>query len=163
MKRHFCFRIVLEKWLYLLGKLMYWYFTCRKNMNLTVLGIPERSEAEPFYNLIENQKVLWEALVWVQFSSVAQSCPTLCNPVNHSMPGFSLHHQLLDSAQFHVHRVSDAIQPSHPLSSPSPPALNLSQYLGLFKWVSSSHQVAKVLELQLQHQCLQWTPRTDLL
>ena len=65
--------------------------------------------------------------------------------------------------QTHVHRVSDAIQPSHPLLSPSPPALNLSQHQGLFKWVSSSHQVAKVLEFQLQHQSLQWTPRTDLL
>ena len=67
------------------------------------------------------------------------------------------------SIQTHVHRASDAIQPSHPLSSPSPPALNLSQHQGLFKWVSSSHQMAKVLEFQLQHQSLQWTPRTDLL
>ena len=65
--------------------------------------------------------------------------------------------------QIHVHQVGDAIQPSHPLSSPSPPALNLSQHQGLFWWVSSSHQVAKVLELQLQHQSFQWTPRTDLL
>ena len=64
--------------------------------------------------------------------------------------------------QTHVHWVGDAIQPSHPLSSPSPPSLNLSQHQGIFKWVSSSHQVAKVLEFQLQHQSFQWTPRTDL-
>ena len=71
-------------------------------------------------------------------------------------------HQLPESTQNHVHWVGDAIQPSHPLSSPSPPAFNLSQHQGLFKWVSSSHQVAKVLEFQLQHQSFQWTPRTDL-
>ena len=89
--------------------------------------------------------------------------PILCDPVNHSTLGLPVHHQLLESTQTHVHRVDDAIQPSHPLLSPSPPTLNLSQYQGLFKWVSSSHQVAKVLELQLQHQSFQWTPRTDLL
>ena len=87
----------------------------------------------------------------VQFSSVAQSCPTLCNPMNHSMPGFHVHHQLLESTQTHVHRVGDAIQPSHPLSSPSPPAPNPFQHQGLFQWVNSSHEVAKVLEFQLQH------------
>ena len=97
------------------------------------------------------------------FSSVAQSCPTLCNPMNHSMPRLPVHHQLPESTQTHVHRVCDAFQPSHPLSSPSPPALNLSQHQGLFQWVSSWHQVAKVLEFQLQHQSLQWTPRTNLL
>ena len=70
-----------------------------------------------------------------------------------------IHHQLPESAQIHVHWVSDAIQPSHPLLSPSPPALNLSQHQGLFKWVSSLHQVAKLLELQLQHQSFQWTPK----
>ena len=99
----------------------------------------------------------------VQFSSVAQSCLTLCNPMNHSMPGLPVHHQLLEFTQTHVHWVGDAIQPSHPLSSPSPPAPNPSQHQGLFQWVSSSHQVAKVLEFQLQHQSFQWTPRTDLL
>ena len=85
----------------------------------------------------------------VQFSSVAQSCPTLCDPMNRSTPGLSLHHQLPEFTQTHVHRVSDAIQPSHPLSSPSPPALNPSQHQGLCQWVNSSHEVAKVLELQL--------------
>ena len=94
----------------------------------------------------------------VQFSSVTQSCSTLCNPMNHSTPGLPVHHQLPESTQTHVHWVGDAIQPSHPLSSPPPPALNLSQHQGLFKWVSSSHKVAKVLEFQLQHQSLQWTP-----
>ena len=86
----------------------------------------------------------------VQFSSVAQSCLTLCNPMNHSTPGLPVHYQLLESTQTHVHWVGDAIQPSHPLSAPSPPAFNLSQHQGLFKWVSSLHQLAKVLELQLQ-------------
>ena len=103
------------------------------------------------------------SIIVVQFSSVPQSCLTICNPVNHSMPGLPVYHQLPESTQTHVHWVSDAIQPSHPLSSPSPPALNLSQHQGLFKWVSPLHQVAKVLEFQLHHQSLQWTPRADLL
>ena len=100
---------------------------------------------------------------FIQLSSVAQLCLTLCDAVNCSMPGLPVHHQLPESTQTHVHWVSDAIQPSQPLSSPSPPALNLSQHQGLFKWVSSSHQIAKVLEFQLQHQFYQWTPRTHLL
>ena len=93
---------------------------------------------------------------WFQIISVAESCPTLWDPTNRSTPGLPVHHQLLESTQTHVHRVGDAIQPYHPLSSPSPPALNLSQHQGLFKWVSSLHQVAKVLEFQLQHQSFQW-------
>ena len=99
----------------------------------------------------------------IQFTSVAQSCPTLCDPMDYSTPGLPVHHQLLEFTQAHVHWVGDAIQPSHPLSSPSSPAFNLSQHQGLFKWVSSSHQVAKVLEFQFQHQAFQWTFRTDLL
>ena len=99
----------------------------------------------------------------IQFSSVTQSCLIFCDPMNCSMPGLTVHHQLPESTQTHVHWVGDAIQPSHPLSSPSPPALNLSQHQGHFQWVSSSHQVAEVLEFQLQHQSFQWTPRTDLL
>ena len=91
----------------------------------------------------------------VQFSSVARSCPTLCNPMNHSTPGLPVHYQLPESTQTHVHRVSDAIQPSHPLFPPSPPALNLPQHQGLFQEVNSSHQVAKLLEFQLQHQSFQ--------
>ena len=98
-----------------------------------------------------------------EFSSVAQSCPTLCDPMNRSTPGLPVHHQLLEFTQTHIHWVGDAIQPSHPLSSPSPRALSLSQHQGLFKWVSSSHQVAKVPEFQLQHQSFQWIHRTDLL
>ena len=94
-------------------------------------------------------------LSWfLQFSSVAQSYLTLCDPMNCSMPGLPVHHQLLEFTQTHVHWVGDAIQPSHPLSSPSSPAPNPSQHQGLFKWVSSSHEVAKVLEFQLQHQFL---------
>ena len=77
----------------------------------------------------------------VQFSSVTQSCLTLCDPMNHSTLGLPVHHQLLEATQTHVHWVGDAIQPSHLLSSPSPPALNLSQHQGLFQWISSSHQV----------------------
>ena len=100
---------------------------------------------------------------FTQFSSVAQSCPTLCDPMNCSTPGLPGHHQLLESTQTHVHWVGDAIQPSHPLSSPSPPALNLSQHQDLFQSVSSLHQVAKVLEFQLQHQAFQWIFRTDFL
>ena len=100
-------------------------------------------------------------LTSVQFNSVTQSCLTLCDPMNCSTPGLLVHHQLLESTQTHVHRVGDAIQSSHPLSSPSPPALTPSQHQGLFQWVSSSHEVAKVLEFQLQHQSLQWTSRTD--
>ena len=98
-----------------------------------------------------------------QFSSVAQLCLILCHPMDCSRPGFPVRHYLPELTQTHVHRVSDVIQPSHPLSSPSPPAFNLSQHQGLFKWVSSSHQVAKVLEFQLQHQSYRWTTRTDLL
>ena len=84
-----------------------------------------------------------------QIRSVAQSCPTLCDPMNHSTPGLPVHHQLPAFTQTNVHRVSDAIQPSHPLSSPSPPAPNPSQHQSLFQWVNSSHEVAKVLEFQL--------------
>ena len=82
--------------------------------------------------------------IYTQFSSV-QSRPTLCDPMNRSTPGLPVHHQLPEFTQTHVHRVGDAIQPSHPLSSPSPPAFNLSKHQGLFHWVISSHQVAKVL------------------
>ena len=110
-------------------------------------------------------KLLKTLLLWgsVRFSSVTQLCPTLCNPMNCSMPDLRVHHKLPESTQTHVHCVGDAIQPSHPLSSPPPPDFNLSQHQCLFKWVTSSHQVAKVLEFQLQHQSFQGTLRTDLL
>ena len=92
-----------------------------------------------------------------------QSCPTLCSLVDCSTPGFPVLRHLPKLAQTHVHRVSDAIQPFHPLLSLSPPAPHPSQHQGLFQWVNSSHEVAKVLEFQLQHQSFQWTPRTNLL
>ena len=82
--------------------------------------------------------------------------------MNCSTPGLPVHHQLPEFTQTHVHWVSDAIQPSHPLSSPSPPAPSPSQHKGLFQWVNSSHEVAKVLEFQLQHQSFQWTPRREM-
>ena len=100
---------------------------------------------------------------FIQFSSVTQLCPITCNPMDCSMPGLPVHHQLLKFTQTHVHWVGDAIQPSHPLSSPSPPAFNILQHEGLFKWVTFSHQVTKLLEFQLQHQSFQWIFRTDLL
>ena len=102
---------------------------------------------------------------WVNqsVSSVIQSCLILCNPMDCSTQGLLVHHQLLEFTQTHVHWLGDAIQPAHPLLSASPPAFNLSQHQGLFKWEGSSHQVAKGLEFQLQHQSFQWTPRTDLL
>ena len=84
-----------------------------------------------------------------QIRSVAQSCPTLCDPMNRSMPGLPVHHQLPEFTETYVHRVSDAIQPSHPLSSPSPLAPSPSQHQSLFQLVNSSHEVAKVLEFQL--------------
>ena len=95
--------------------------------------------------------------------SVAKWCLTLCDPMDCSTPDFALFHYLLEFAQIHVHWVCDAIQSSHPLSSPSPPAFNLFQHQGLLQRVSSSHQVAKVLELQLQHQSFQWVFRIDFL
>ena len=99
----------------------------------------------------------------VQFSSVTQSCPILCSPMKRSMLGLPVHQQLLKFTQTHVHWVSDAIEPSHPLWSPSPPVFNLSEHQVLLKRVSYSHQVAKILTFQLQHQSFQWTPRTDIL
>ena len=90
-----------------------------------------------------------QASVGQSVSSVAQSCPTLCHTMNRSTPGLPVHHQLPEFTQTHVHRVSDAIQPAHPLASPSPPAPNPSQHQGLFQGVNSSHEVAKVLEFQL--------------
>ena len=109
---------------------------------------------------------VWHGLcMWSDlcYCSGAQSCPTLCDPMDCSTPGFPVHHYLSEFAQTLVHWVCDAIQPSHLLSSPSPPAFNLSQKLGLFQWVGSSHQVAKVLELQFQYQSFQWIFRVDFL
>ena len=107
--------------------------------------------------LWENKFALFKPPSWWDFAtaasdqirSVTQSCPTLCDLMNRSTPGLLVHHQLPEFTQTHVHRVSDAIQPSHPLSSPSPLAPNPSQHQSLFQWVNSSHEVAKVLEFQL--------------
>ena len=101
--------------------------------------------------------------VSVQFNSVAQLCPTLCNPMDCSTPGLPVHHQLPEFTSTHVHWVGDAIQPSHPLSSPSHPTLSLSQHQGLFHLVTSSHQVANVLKFQLQPQSFQWMFRADFI
>ena len=98
---------------------------------------------------------LYVCISSVQFSSATHLRLTLCDPMDCSTPGFPVHHQLLELRQTHAHQVGDAIQPSHPLSSPSPPAFNLSQHQGLFQRVTSLHQVAKVLEFQLQHQSFQ--------
>ena len=110
----------------------------------------DKSLQEP----INEEKILVSIMINfpIQFSLVTQSCPTLCDPVDCSMPGFPVHHQLPKLTQTRVHRISDAIQPSHPLLSPSLPAFNLSQSQGLFQGVSSSYQVAKEFQFQLQHQ-----------
>ena len=108
----------------------------------------------------QNKSLIFNTLS--QFSSVAQSCPLFATlGLQYSRP--PVHHQLSEFTHAHVHWVGDAIQPSHSLSSPSPPALNFSQHQGLFKWVSSLHQMAEVLEFQLQHQSFWWTLRTNLL
>ena len=106
----------------------------------------------------ENDKpfFFYFALSSVRFSSVAQLCLTLCDPMDWSTLGLPDHHQLPESTQTHVHWVSNAIQPSHTLSSPSPPALDLSQHQGLFQWVSSSHQVAKVSQSLLKEVSTFW-------
>ena len=116
------------------------------------LSIMASKQTGPFHDLVVNY-----------CCSVTQSCPTLCNLIDCSTPVFPVLPHLLKFAQTHVHRISDVIQPSHPVSPPSPPALNLSQHQGLFQWIGSSHQVAQVLELQLQHPvlpvnigCKQW-------
>ena len=116
--------------------------------------------------LSSSAQSLFSEQAWQCFqsvSSVAQSFPTLCDPMNCSTPGLPVHHQHPEFIQTHVHRVSDAIQPSHPLSSPSPPAPNPSQDQGLFQRVNSSHELAKVLEFQLQLQSFQLTARIGLL
>ena len=106
------------------------------------------------------QSQIWLSMHTLQFSSVVSDCLW---PMGCSMPGLPIHHQLLEFTQTHVNWVGDAIQPSHSMLSPSPPTFNFSQHQGLFKWVISSHQVAKVLELQCQHHSFQWIFRTDFL
>ena len=148
------------------------YLCCIWNFMLTIIEGEIRPCFKDICDLVPRTcghldfGVKWTVWLWfssVQFSSVTQSCPTLWDPMSHRMPGLPVHHQLPESTQTYVHWIGDAIQTSRPLSSPSPPALNLSVHQGLFQWASSLHQVAKVLEFQLQHQSFQWTPRTDLL
>ena len=121
------------------------------------ISFKKRSKAR----LVPSQK--WTTYYWFSSVQFSRSVVSICDPMNCSTPGLPVHHKLPEFTQTHVLRVGDAIQPSHPLSSPSPPAPNPSQHQGLFQWVNSSHQVAKVLEFQPQHQSFQWTPRTDLL
>ena len=128
-----------------------------KILQVNTLEVPKESVSV----ITLTEEVLASLTDW-HCCSVAKSCLTLCDPMDCRQPGFPVLHHLPKLAQTHVHWVGDAIQPSHPLLSPSP-ALNLSQHQGLFTWVSSSHQVAKVLKFQLQHQSFQWIFRTDLL
>ena len=137
---------------------------CKEELKSLLMKVKEESENVGLnLNTQKTKIVAFSPTSSVQFSSVTQSYLTLCYPMDHSTPGFSVHHQLLELTQTHVHWVSDAIQPSHPLSLPCPPAFSLSQHLGLFQWVRSSHQVAKILEFQLQHQSFQWIFRIDFL
>ena len=122
--------------------------------------ILEKLTLHPNFSFFYLFTLYWSS---VQFSSVAQLCLTLCDSMDCRTPRLPVHHQLPEIGQTHVHWVGDYIQPSNPGLSASPPTFSLSQHRGLFQWVSLSHQVAKVLEFQLQHQSLQWTLRTDLL
>ena len=142
------------------GILESWSWDCKSISNTTLMAeneeelksllMKEKEESEKVglkFSLRELK--LWHLVPSVQFSSVTQSCLTLCNPMNCNTPGLPVHHQLPEFTQTHIHWVGDAIQSSHPLSSPSPPAPNSSQHQCLFQWVNSSHEVAKVLEFQL--------------
>ena len=125
-------------------------FSDQGSLVLTVFCYSLVSDSFEHYRLC-----ILENISSVQFSSIAQLYSTLCDPKSCSTPVFPVHHQLPEVTQTYVPRVSNAIQPSHPLLPPSPSALSLSQYQGLFQWVSSLHQVAKVLEFQLQYQSFQ--------
>ena len=106
---------------------------------------------------------MYEYINYLHSCLVANLCPTPCNPIGCNTPGRPVPLHLTEFTQTHIHWVSDAIQPSHPLSSPSPPTFNLFQHQGLFQYISSSHQVAKVLEFQLRHESFQWIFRVDFL
>ena len=126
-----------------------------------LMKVKEESEKSGLRLNIQKTKIMSSSLT--QFSSVAQSCLTLCDPMNRSTSGLPVHHQLPELTQTHIHWVRDALQPSHPLSSPSPSAPNPSQHQSLFQWVNLSHEVAKVLKFQLWHHSFQRNPRVDLL
>ena len=142
-------------------------FSLQKLWGESFLGLPALGKCRHSFSVQSLPLLLRGYLFYLkypsQFSSVVQSCLTLCDPMNHSTPGLPVHHQLPEFTQTHVRWVGDAIQPPRPLSSLSPPAPNPSQHQGLFQWVNSLHEVAKVLEFQLQHLSFQQTPRTDLL
>ena len=125
---------------------------------------PSQHQSFPMSQLFAFQcKSLWKVSSCSCCCSVANQCPTLCDPMDSSTLGFPVLHYLPELAQLHIHWVSDAIQPSHPLSPSSPPAFSLSQHQGLFQWAGSSCQVAQVLELQFQYQFFQWLFRVDFL
>ena len=154
-------------WAWVTGRGEEYYRICNK---LTLFNYTNRLQRSlilllDFYFYTDGLILLFKIkLEGNQFSSLqVLSHVWLCDPMDCSTPGLSVHHQLLEFTQTHVHWVGEAIQPSHSLSSPSPPAFNLSQHQGVFKWVRSLHQVAEVLEFQLQHQFFQWTFRADLL
>ena len=157
MHSHFISQLNLFKITLLIVKLLFFlisFFSDWNNiysyLNLWIL---------PRYKLCDTR----DLFIFVDVQLLSQLCLILCNPMNCSTPGFPVLHSLLEFAQTDVHWISDAIQSSHPLLPPSPLALNLSQHQGLFQWVSSSHQVAEVLELQLQHQSFQWLFRVGFL
>ena len=130
---------------------------------LCIANVPFNLPLSTFHPVVSStDSVAWVSY-FIQFSSVAQSCPNLFDPMDCRTPGFPVHHQLPELTQTHAHWVGDAIQLSHPLLSSSPPTFNPSQHEGLFQRVSSSHQVAKVLEFQLQHQSFQRIFRIDFL
>ena len=150
-------RRTLLPWLHWLSRLQFWRVTAVHSVR--VQSVSEQFCPVGFIGSFLpyvwwSSEVLFRKLLLVfgKFSSDTQSCLTLCNPMDCSTPDLPVHHQFLEFTQTHVHWVGDAIQPSHPLLSPSPPAFNLSQHQGLFKWVCSSHQVTKVLNFQLHHQ-----------
>ena len=134
----FCFFLTLQ---YCIGFAIYQHESATGIHVFPILNPPPSSLPVPFPTVTMDGGIFN-----IQSSSVAQSCPTLYNPMDCSTPGLPLHHQLPQSTQTHVHWVGEAIQPSHPLLSPFLTAFNLSQHQGIFQWVSSSHQVAKVLE-----------------
>ena len=138
-----------------------WWWLARKDRweKVSLQADCEKPKFSPICSLV----IFLNCYMPLQLSSVTQLCPIHCDSMDCSMPGFPVHHQLPKPTQTHTHHVGDAIQPSHPLLSPSSLAFNLSQHHGLFKWVSSSHQVTKVVGFQLHHQSFQRIFRTDLL
>ena len=146
-----------------LGPITSWQIDGETVTNFIFLGSKITADGDCSHEIKRRLLLGRKAMTNLWFSLVAQWCPILWDPMDCSMPGLPVHHQLPKLHQTHIHRVGDAIQPFHPLSSPSPAAFYLSQHQGLFQWVGSSHQVAKVLELQLQHQSFQWIFKTDFL